>query len=78
LNLGTGAAISLGTLIIENISIGAWSVVGAGSLVLDGICDNVVVYGSPARIIRKRRVGEPYLGIPRNRKDLKFPFTYTA
>ena len=78
LNLGTGAAISLGTLVIENIGIGAWSVVGAGSLVLDEIPDTVVAYGSPARIIRKRRAGEPYLGIPRNRKDLKFPFTYTA
>lgn len=47
-------------------------------LVLDEIPDTVVAYGSPARIIRKRRAGEPYLGIPRNRKDLKFPFTYTA
>jgi sugar O-acyltransferase (sialic acid O-acetyltransferase NeuD family) len=78
LNLGTGAAISLGGLVIENVCIGAWSVVGAGSLVLEEIPDNVVAYGSPARIIRKRRAGEPYLGIARNRNDRKFPFNYTA
>ena len=76
--LGSGAAISLGTLVIENIGIGAWSVVGAGSLVLDEIPENIVAYGSPARIIRKRRTGEPYLGIAGNRNELKLPFTYTA
>ena len=78
MNLGTGAAISLGTLVIEGISIGAWSVVGAGSLVLDEIPDNVMAYGNPARNIRKRRAGEPYLGNNQDRKDLKLPFNYTA
>ena len=76
--LGSGAAISLGTLVIENIGIGAWSVVGAGSLVLDEIPENVVAYGSPARIIRKRRAGEPYLGTTPDRPELKLPLNYTA
>ena len=37
------------------------SVVGAGSLVLSDVPDNVLVYGSPARIIRSRQPGERFL-----------------
>ena len=76
--LGTGAAISLGTMVVENIGIGDWSVVGAGSLVLNQIPESVLAYGSPARIIRTRRAGEPYLGVTRDRHDLKLPLNYTA
>ncbi|MGB5654091.1 MAG: acetyltransferase [Robiginitalea sp.] len=78
LRLGTGAAISLGSLVIENIGIGSWSVVGAGSLVLDEIPESVVAYGSPARIIRNRKAGEPYLGVNQDRKTLQLPLNYTA
>lgn len=60
--LGMFSAISLGAKIIENITIGAHSVIGAGSLVLNDIHDRVLAYGSPAHIIRKRLVGESYLG----------------
>ena len=61
-NLGPGSAVSLGSNIIENIHVGAHSVVGAGSLVLHDIPAGVVAYGSPARVIRDRGAGEPYLG----------------
>jgi acetyltransferase-like isoleucine patch superfamily enzyme len=37
------------------------TIIGAGSLVLGDIPGNVVAYGSPARIIRKRKAGEQYL-----------------
>jgi sugar O-acyltransferase (sialic acid O-acetyltransferase NeuD family) len=59
--LGKGSAICLGSNIIENITIGSHSVVGAGSLVLDSIADNLLVYGAPARVIKKRIASEPYL-----------------
>lgn len=66
--LGEGTVISLGSNVIENITIGSWSLVGAGSLVLNDIPEEVVAYGSPARVIRSRNLGEPYLtGKPGNR-----------
>ncbi len=64
--LGTGTVISLGSKIIENITIGPWSLVGAGSLVLNDIPEKVVAFGSPARVVRSRALGEHYLaGKPR-------------
>lgn len=59
--LGKGSAICLGTNIIENITIGEYTVVGAGSLVVGNITDHVLVYGAPAKIIKKRIASEPYL-----------------
>ncbi len=55
------AAVLLGANIIHSISIGEHSVIGAGSLVLRDVPDRVVAYGLPARIIRTRQPGEPYL-----------------
>jgi len=59
--LGKGSAICLGTNIIENITVGEYSVVGAGSLLVGNVSDCVVVYGAPAKIVRKRIPSEPYL-----------------
>ncbi|QBA64954.1 acetyltransferase [Muriicola soli] len=59
--LGKYSAVCLGSYVIENVSIDEHSVIGAGSLVLKDVGKNVVVYGSPAEIIRKREVGDPYL-----------------
>lgn len=59
--LGRFSAISLGANIIEKITIGNHSVIGAGSLVVKNVGSHSVVYGSPARLIRRRRIGEPYL-----------------
>ncbi len=59
--LGEGSAICLGTNIIENITVGRHSLVGAGSLVVGNIENHVVAYGVPAKKIRTRVAGEPYL-----------------
>lgn len=59
--LGKFSAISLGANIIENITIGEHSVIGAGSLVVKDVMSQTVVYGSPARFIRKRCESDPYL-----------------
>lgn len=61
--LGSGSAIGLGANVIENITIGEYSVVGAGSLVVGNIESRVLVYGAPARVIRKRIESEPYLSL---------------
>jgi sugar O-acyltransferase (sialic acid O-acetyltransferase NeuD family) len=57
------AAVLLGANIIHSISIGEHSVVGAGSLVLRDVPDRVLAYGLPARVIRTRQPGEPYLRV---------------
>lgn len=61
LKLGKYSAISLGVNIINGIEIGAHTVVGAGSLVVNNIENGIVAYGSPAKKIRDREIGEPYL-----------------
>jgi sugar O-acyltransferase (sialic acid O-acetyltransferase NeuD family) len=65
-NLGKFSAICLGTHIIENITIGEHTVVGAGSLVVKDIEPLVLSYGSPSRIIRTRQKGDPYLAMARS------------
>ena len=59
--LGKYSAVSLGSNIIENISIGSHTVIGAGSLVIMDIPNYVMAHGTPANIIRKREQGEKYL-----------------
>ncbi len=59
--VGTCSAITLGAVVQDRLSIGAHTVVGSGTLVLQDLPDHVVAYGSPARIIRKREDGDPYL-----------------
>ena len=59
--LGEFAAITLGVTVFDRIKIGKNSVVGAGSLVVKDLPDNVLAYGNPAKIIRKREAGEKFL-----------------
>ncbi len=61
LTLRQFSAVSLGANIIEHITIGKHSVIGAGSLVVKDVEPFSVVYGSPARFIRGRSEGDPYL-----------------
>ncbi len=59
--LGKFSAICLGARIIENTRVMEHTVIGAGSLVVKDVRECVVAYGSPARIVRERMVGERYL-----------------
>ena len=59
--IGTRSAISIGATLKHGIKIGKDVVVGANSYVNRDISDNAIAYGTPARIIRTRRIGEPYL-----------------
>lgn len=58
---GSFSAITLGVTVVDRLKIGENSVVGAASLVLSDVPDNVLVYGSPAKIIRSRKPGERFL-----------------
>jgi UDP-2-acetamido-3-amino-2,3-dideoxy-glucuronate N-acetyltransferase len=48
-----GASIGSNATILCGITIGANSIIGAGSVVTKDISDNTIVAGNPARIIRK-------------------------
>lgn len=65
-SLGKFSAVCLGAQIIESISIGEHTVVGAGSLVVRDLDSFVLSYGSPARVIRTRQEGEAYLSLAKN------------
>jgi acetyltransferase EpsM len=52
--LKRGATIFTGANIIPSVTIGAYSVVGAGSTVLDDLPENCVAFGSPAKITRRK------------------------
>jgi sugar O-acyltransferase (sialic acid O-acetyltransferase NeuD family) len=60
--LGAYSNIGIGATVIQEISIGKHTVIGAGAVVFRSIPDQVVAYGTPARIIRQRAIGERYLG----------------
>ena len=60
-SIGARSSIGLASAIRHRVSIGSDTVIGMGSLVLSDWPDGVVVYGTPARLIRTRLVDEPYL-----------------
>jgi sugar O-acyltransferase (sialic acid O-acetyltransferase NeuD family) len=59
--VGAYSAICLEACVAEKVSIGSHAVVGAGSVVLGDLPDQVVAYGTPARVIRSRSPGDRYL-----------------
>ncbi|AZN42495.1 acetyltransferase [Paenibacillus albus] len=59
--IGNYSVLSLSGSIIHAKVIGEHTVIGAGSTVLTDMGSNVVAYGTPARIIRIRAIGEKYL-----------------
>lgn len=59
--LGELSAVSIGATVLHQCKIGAHTVVGGGALVTGDLPANVVAYGVPAKVVRVRGVGEPYL-----------------
>jgi acetyltransferase-like isoleucine patch superfamily enzyme len=59
--IGEFSAICIGATIKDRVNIGNHSIIGAGTLLLKDCEDNVVMYGTPAQKIRKRKIGENYL-----------------
>lgn len=59
--IGSFTAIGIGATILHGIKIGQHTVIGAGALVLKDCGDQEVLYGSPAKVIRKRAIGDRYL-----------------
>ena len=59
--LGKYSAITLGVTVLDRLNIGENTVVGAGSLVLKNLPNDVLAYGNPCKIIRKREEKEKFL-----------------
>ena len=59
--VGEYSVISIGTTIKHGIKIGNHSIIGAGALLMKNCGDNLIMYGIPAKEIRKRQIGEKYL-----------------
>jgi sugar O-acyltransferase (sialic acid O-acetyltransferase NeuD family) len=59
--IGRYSALTLGVTVVDRVSIGENTVVGAGALVMKSLPDDVLAYGSPARVIRSRTPGERFL-----------------
>jgi acetyltransferase-like isoleucine patch superfamily enzyme len=55
--IGDGSFIGYGTVILPNVRIGAYVIVGANSVVLQDIPDYAVAAGAPARIIKRFEPG---------------------
>lgn len=55
--VGEGTDLGTGSTIIQGKKIGAWSIVGAGAVVVNDIDANVTVVGAPAKTIKSRHVG---------------------
>lgn len=65
LYLGKFSSVCLGVQVIERIRIGEHAVIGAGSLVVKDVDSYTLSYGNPSQIIRRRKVGDPYLSTHR-------------
>ncbi len=59
--VGAYSAICMHACVAEKVSVGAHTVVGAGSVVLDDLPDEMLAYGTPARVVRPRNKTDRYL-----------------
>jgi len=59
--IGAYSAIGIGATILHGIQIGEQAVIGANALINKNIPPFSVAYGTPAKVIRKRNVGDKYL-----------------
>ena len=59
--IGSSSILCIGAVVKQGIFIGNNTVVGACALVLENLGDNVLAYGSPAKVVKSRVLGERYL-----------------
>jgi sugar O-acyltransferase (sialic acid O-acetyltransferase NeuD family) len=60
-SIGAYSAVSIGATVTHKVSIGEHSIIGAGGVLLKNCGNNMIMYGVPARFIRRREIGEEYL-----------------
>jgi UDP-N-acetylbacillosamine N-acetyltransferase len=52
--VGRAAWIGIGAAVVDRVHIGAGTVIGAGAVVINDMPDDVIAYGVPAKVIRKK------------------------
>ena len=52
--LGEGVYVGTGAIFIQGISVGSWSTIGAGAVVIEDIPEKVVAVGVPAKVIERK------------------------
>ena len=57
-HIGQATYIGMGAIVIDHITVGSHSVVGAGAVVTKDVPDNVVVVGVPARVVKENIAGK--------------------
>jgi sugar O-acyltransferase (sialic acid O-acetyltransferase NeuD family) len=57
-SLGEGCYLGIGSCTIQRVSIGAWTTIGAGAVVIDDLPGHVIAVGVPARIIKTKQPDE--------------------
>jgi len=55
--IGEGAEVGTGVVILPKAFVGCWSIVGAGSVVLNDLPSNITAVGVPAKAIKERDPG---------------------
>lgn len=55
-HVGAYSFIGAGAVVLPRIKVGSGSVVGAGAVVTKDVPDNVIVYGSPARVMKINQI----------------------
>jgi sugar O-acyltransferase (sialic acid O-acetyltransferase NeuD family) len=53
-HLGEGVYIGTGATFIQEVSVGSWSTIGAGAVVVDNIPEKVVAVGVPAKVTKQK------------------------
>lgn len=59
-DIGERAMIGMGASVFQKVSIGVDTVVGASSMVRSGVPANSVAFGTPATVVRARKIDDPY------------------
>ena len=59
--IGTYSHIGIGSNIFHNVTIGNNCIIGGGSLICENTQENSIYYGSPAKFIKKHKLGDAYL-----------------
>ncbi len=59
--IGNYSALTLNVTVLDRITIGENTVVGAGAVVLKDLPNNVLAYGNPAKVIRERSFNDKIL-----------------
>ena len=60
-SIGSRSNVAISATVTNGISIGNDTIVGANSFLSDSLPNNVVAYGTPAKIVRQRKSDDPYL-----------------